>query len=243
VLLPTAANEDISLFAYVGPAEAENRGELQTLLDPEIPGWLEGSVSETIGKVGIVYEGRLGRLPRAKPFVLIAAADLDTIDGWSVKGGAVRGEMIMITLRGRALHDDSDESRDMIQKLVAHEVAHLWQTADPAGRSNGAQPWLHEGSAEALAVAALVEAGLWTEAEREEFGASMAETCARQAPDGELATAMCGGDWEAIYSCGYGMFAGEGRDPFEIWNALVEEARTEGRTYHQGMLDRVLARR
>lgn len=240
-LLPPAANEDVSLFAYVGPDEPEDRGELRVLLDPAIPGWLDGVVSETLARVDAVYESRLGRIPRARPLVLIAAADLDTIDGWSVKGGAVHGAMIVITLRGRALHDDDAPVRSMMRKLVAHEVAHLWQAADPAGRANGAQPWLHEGAAEAMAVAALVDAGFWTTAQRDELARRMAETCAHR--EGELATAVCGGDWDAVYACGYGMFAGEGRDPFTIWNALVEESRTAGKPYHQGMLDRVLESR
>ena len=84
--------------------------------------------------------------------------------------------------------------------------------------------------------------GFWTEERRRDFGLRMAATCARRVPDGALAAAVCGDDWEAVYSCGYGMFAGDERDPFRVWTALVEEARTEGRTYHQGMLERVLLR-
>lgn len=38
------------------------------------------------------------------------------------------------------------------------------------------------------------------------------------------------------------MFTGAGRDPFAVWSALVEEARTEGRPFDQAMLDRVLVR-
>lgn len=242
VVVPPAANEDVSLFAYVGPGAPEDRGGLKVLLDPEIPGWLDGVVSETLSKVDAVYEARLGRMPRARPLVLIAAADIETIDGWSVKGGAVRGEMIMITLRGRALHDGSDEVRAMMQKLVAHETAHLWQAADPAGRFNAAQPWLHEGAADALAVAALVEAGFWTERQRKEFGERTEETCRRRVPDGGLPDAASAGDWEAVYSCGYGLFTAGGRDPFEAWKALVEAARIEGRPYDQEMLEAVLRR-
>lgn len=242
VLVPAAAGRGEQVFAYFGPRRPIDAGITRLILDPAAPEWLVDLFRRTISEVSPVYETRLQRRLDEAPLVLIAAGEIDSIDGYSTKGGAINGQ-IMMTLRGRALADETEELRRMMARLMAHELAHLWQKGDAEKRFNDRQPWIHEGGAEALAVEALAASGRWSAAQAEADMRRAEQRCADERGGKSLETAIDGGRWGAVYPCGQAIFAAHRRDLFDIWAAMIRLAASRDTVYSQQLLDEVLADR
>lgn len=243
-LLPDGLEAEPSTFpyAYFGPGEPQPAGEARLLLDPGTPLWLEAVLRRVVAAVSGLYAERLGG-EVAPPLVWVAAGELDAVEDYSIKGGALGGQ-IYLDLRGRGLLTESSERRRMFEKLVAHELAHLWQDAGLPSGFNMEEPWIHEGGADALAVAALVAAGSWSEEDAARFTTDASDRCRAALgahAGGTLPEALARGDWGAVYACGYGMFTASDRDPFTAWSAFAARARLAAEPYTKATLDTALA--
>ena len=237
-LAPAGAEKGARVFAYFGPEQPTEAGRARLIVDPAAPDWLVNLLRRTVTEVTPVYENRLARRLDAAPLVLIAAGEIDGIDGYSTKGGAINGQ-IMMTLRGRALAQETDELRHSFSLLMAHELAHLWQESRSGKRFNDREPWIHEGGAEALAVAALAESGLWSEEEARADTRRAEQRCAEERGGATLEEAFADGRWGAVYPCGQALFASSGRGLFALWAALIRAAERRGMVYSQALLDEV----
>jgi hypothetical protein len=226
-------------YVYFGPQEPIVSDHARLVLDRGTPEWLRDSFVRVTGSATRIFSERLGGLPLT-PLVLVGAAEIDGSDGVSVKGGAVGGQLVML-LRGRGLREESERNRAMFERLTAHELAHLWQLHSFPAAFNSGEPWLHEGAAEAMAVHALSVSGAWEPSAVGAFAAQTAERCERTLGQSELPEAARGGNWEAVYACGFGIFWTAGMDPLTIWSNFVEAVNGEGHPYTQATLERVLA--
>ena len=224
---------------YFGTREPVVAGRVRLLLDPATPAWLHDTFVRVTQSVTPLFSARFGFDLPVAPLVLIGADGLDRYEGYSVKGGAVGGQLVML-LRGRTLKQETEEVRAMLERLTAHELAHLWQLHSlPTGFNKG-EPWIHEGGAEAMAVYALGESGLWSPAEVAAFAEGAAERCHALSGNSTLAEATRRGNWEAVYSCGFGLYWSAKADPISVWASLAEEAHRSDSVYTQATLDRVL---
>lgn len=239
VFFPAQTRSGAGGYAYFGPQEPVDAGEARLIIDPELPEWLKSTFTQVVPVVTSILRERLGHELEEKPRVLIAAGELRNHEGYSVKGGAVNNDLFMM-LRGRDLLEESVDLRKMFEKLVSHELAHLWQADSLEGGFNHQEPWIHEGSAEAMAVTALTQAGLWSEADAAAFARDATRQCRESLEGTSLADAVSQGNWAPVYSCGYGMFDLKDPDVFEIWSALNSEAKHHNTTYTQTMLERIL---
>jgi len=240
VILPRQASGENAAFAYFGPQEPVDTGQTLLIVDPQMPPWLRKIFGEIVPAVTQVYESRLQHKLAEKPVVMIAAGELEEFDGYSVKGGAIHGQ-VMMTLRGSDLLKETSGQRKMFEKHIGHELAHLWQQGTVDQGFNDEEPWIHEGSAEAMAVAALADAGLWKPEDVEKFTLEMREQCKESLGGSNLAEAVGQGNWSAVYSCGYEKFNSRDPDVFDVWVALSDEARNQDIIYTQAMLDKVLS--
>jgi hypothetical protein len=241
-LAPAGARRGEPVFAYFGPRPPFDAGRARLVVDPGAPAWLVAGIRDVVSKVTPIYEDRLGRRLDEAPLVLVAAGEIDSIDGYSNKGGAINGQ-ILLTLRGRALAAESAALRSAIEKLLAHELAHLWQEGGSPTPFSDGEPWIHEGGAEALGVEGLAAAGLWSREDAATAGTAAARDCADRLGGADLEEVVAGGGWEAVYSCGHALFAPHGAEVFAVWAALIRAASERQAPYSRALLDEILAER
>lgn len=237
-LLPSGASEQSPVYAYAGSLSPTEADQVIMVIDPEMPAWLRSTFDRSVPAVTSAFSDKLGHRLENKPFVLIAAGELEAYEGYSVKGGGLDGQFT-IMLRGTDLLLPSIERQKMFEKMVAHELVHVWQQSMPGGGFNPDEPWLHEGSADALAVAALAATGLWTGPEVAGFHRQQAETCKASLGESDLPTTARDGNWTAIYACGYLEFTEGVEDPFGLYRRLAEAAHASGEPYSQRLLESI----
>lgn len=85
-LTPAGADRSARVFAYFGARKPAQAGRAKLIVDPAAPDWLVSLLRRTVAEVTPVYETRLARRLDAAPLVLIAAGEIDSIDGYSTKG-------------------------------------------------------------------------------------------------------------------------------------------------------------
>lgn len=237
-VVPAWASELSPVYAYVGPQRVKESQQVRMIADAQMPQWLLDTFSRSVPKVTALFSERLGFQLEHKPLVLIAAGKLRESDGYSVKGAGLERQFTVM-LQGRALGIGSRDREQMFEKMLAHELFHVWQQAMPGGDFNPEQAWLHEGSAEALAVQGLYAAGIWSAEELERFHREQKETCLESIAGTELSRAADEGNWTAVYACGYLEFTEGVDDPFALWRRLAARAQDSGSPYTQQMLEMV----
>jgi hypothetical protein len=226
-------------YAYFGPQAPRISDHARLVLDPDTPEWLLNTLVQVTEATTRIFSDRLGGSLPVVPLVLVGAGDLDSVDGFSVKGGVVGDQMVML-LRGRSLRESSYQVRSMFERLTAHELAHLWQLHSLPGAFNREEPWLHEGAAEAIAVHALGESGIWEATAMRHFADNAAKRCQTALGGASLREVAGRGDWEAVYACGFGLFWSAAADPLSVWSRLVSAVTHEGDSYSQATLERIL---
>jgi hypothetical protein len=236
VLLPPWTSEQLPAYLYFGTQQPIEAEQIILIADQDMPQWLIDTFEQSVPVVTKLFSEKLDFRLEAKPLVLVAAGELEDFEGYSVKGAGLHGQFTL-QLRGRDLLTPSNERRAMFQKMVAHEIFHVWQRAMPGGDFNPGQPWLHEGSADALAVAALQAASVWNMEQVESFHSQQVENCRASLGTSTLREAADSGNWNAIYACGYLEFADDVEDVFSLWARLVNAAAKSASPYTQSMLE------
>jgi len=236
VLLADQANEDKGTYAYFGPQKPIAAGSVRLVLDPKTPAWMRDTFTRTVTPLSSFYQDAFRRNWRAPPLVIISAGALDT-PGFSVKGGALPGE-IAFRIAGEQSLTPTPELQGLFEQLVAHELAHVWQgLVQRGGIGDGEAPWVHEGGAQALSIAALEGSGLWTAEQARAFRASLGAECAR------LRDAEANGkDADAsrfAYTCGYERIMALPLEPVELWKRLIAQTERTGQPYSAAMVERV----
>jgi hypothetical protein len=227
-------------YVYFGPQQPVVSGRARLLVDAGAPAWLHEALPRVTEATSRIFSDRLRGDLAAAPLVLVGAAEVDSAEGVSVKGGAVGDQFVML-LRGRGLNEGTAAMRGAFERLTAHELAHLWQLRAFPSAFQSDEPWLHEGAAEAMAVSALGAAGLWDSSQVTTFAEHAEERCRAALEGGTLPEAARRGSSEAIYGCGFGLYWSGGADPFLVWSRLADAVSREGRPYSQATLDRVRA--
>jgi hypothetical protein len=238
VLAPAATAP--SAYAYFGPQSPIASPHARLVVDPGAPAWLRDVLVEVGERATGVFARRLGGDLPVPPLVLVGAGVLDATDGVSVKGGAVGDQFVML-LAGRGLREESPRKREVLARLVAHELAHLWQLHMLPSAFSDAEPWLHEGSADAMAVQALRESGLWDATTAATYATQATQRCRTALGTATLPEAARAGSSDAVYACGFGLYWEARPDAMAAWLRLVRAVRDDGRPYTTATLDRVLA--
>jgi hypothetical protein len=236
VLAPAGGRADG--YAYFGSQEPVQAPHARLVIDAGTPEWLRTLLHDVITRTNTVFADRLGAEPVMQPLIIVGAGDIDSADGLSVKGGAVGDQLVML-LTGRGLREETPPRRAALERLTAHELAHLWQLRGFPQAFNHREPWLHEGAAEAMAVQALGSAGIWDSSQVQGFAERAAGRCRTTLEGRTLADAVQGGAFDAAYSCGFGLYWGPDPDPIGLWARLARAVTADGAGFDTVLLDRV----
>lgn len=219
-------------YAYFGPRKPAAAGAATLVLDPRTPEWMASMLVETTTSISTLYETGFGRKLGYKPLLLLSIGDLDQ-PGLSIKGGAI-GKQIVYRLEGKALMGGSAKVRQYCMELIAHELAHIWQTNVARGGIGEKEAWIHEGGAEAIALAALRQSGLFSEDEAALYASKLTDECASL--KGSVDT------YRGVYACGFKRFVDYDQDIFALWKAMMDRSETSGELYSTALIDAVRQR-
>jgi hypothetical protein len=216
-------------YAYFGPAQATQAGAAKVLIDPDTPQWARETIIDAGAKVSQYYESAYQRPLRDDLFIMVSMAGYES-PGISMKGGAVLGQL-SYRLSGAQMIGDHPKKRELLARLVAHEMAHLWQMNIARGGIGEGDPWVHEGGADAMALDALQRTALASDEAVKAYRASQAATCAKL--DNSVAS------YDGIYACGLMRFDQLGMEIVPLWRAMMAATEAKGELYSPKMIETI----
>ncbi|KQX01361.1 hypothetical protein ASC94_01625 [Massilia sp. Root418] len=221
-------------YAYFGPAQAVLAGTVRVVIDPATPQWLRETILDVGAKTSAYYEKAYQRQLKDELLIMISIGNVES-SGFSMKGGAINGAgQVSYLFEGKQVQLDHPKLREYTSKTVAHEMAHIWQLAVSRGGLGDDQgPWIHEGGAEAMALDALAQTGLFSEEAVKAYRAKRAATCEK------LGGAV--DSYDGIYACGLMRFDKLGVGIVPLWRAMMEATETTGAVYSQQMIDAIVS--
>jgi hypothetical protein len=227
--------QDEGTYAYFGDLAPVETPSASALVDHATPDWMRDRVTTDISRVFALYAARLGPLQGPRPTVFLSFTPLD--HGRSLGGGVLPPHVLALDLElDRALAaTDSPATRFDVDQLVAHEAAHFWNSDQHPVGGDAHTSWLHEGTADALALRALHTIGAMTDAAYRDALSEAASECALWLSGGEpLTSSTRSGHARAFYVCGSTLqliveAACRRRDPkadlFTFWRTVLDDAR------------------
>ena len=221
-------------YAYFGPSQAVLAGAVKVLIDPNGPQWLRETILDAGAKTSGYYEKAYQLQLKDELLIMVAVGNVES-PGFSMKGGAIMGAgQVSYLMEGKQVQLDHPKLREYATRTVAHEMAHIWQMAIARGGIRDDQaPWIHEGGAEAMALDALVQTGLFSEEAAKAYRAKQAATCEKLG--GAVDT------YDGIYACGLMRFDKLGVGIVQLWRAMMEATETTGAAYSQQMIDTIVS--
>jgi hypothetical protein len=155
----TVPVSDDGTYAYFGDLAPIETPSAIGVFDRALPPWLGERIAADIPRILALYTEKLGPLDGPKPTVYVTFAKL--AKGHSVGGGVLPPRVVSLDVElGPDLMDRKNpKTRLAIDALVAHEAAHFWNGGKYSPSSDPAAAWMHEGTADAMALRALRSAG------------------------------------------------------------------------------------
>jgi len=231
---PAAPSNNATPYAYFGPQSPVTAGEAQVLLDPGLSDWARETLLDTTARMSTYYRAAYRQKLRQPLLLLVAVSDTAT-PGLSIKGGVV-GAQIVYRFGGTALLTaESPRKREMVAKIVAHEMAHLWQNNVRRGGISAHSPaWVHEGGAEAMALDGLLRSGIWSAEQGEAFTTATLDECAKLEHSFD--------SYRGIYACGFERYSQLKVDIVPLWRDMISAADSKGEIYSEAMISSLIAR-
>lgn len=226
------AERSLRAYAYFGPQKPAPAGAARLVLDPATPEWLAKLVLDTTSTMSAYFSSTYQR-PLLRELVLMISVTDTSTAGFSMKGGATNGQ-ITFRLSGKAMLNEHPAIRHLVQKLVAHEMAHIWQENVSKGGIGDEPAWIHEGGAEAMAVEALKSTAVWTTEEAAAYQANASATCKKITNQSD--------PYQYAYACGLQRFMNMNVDIPVLWRSLISETGQSGQPYSEAMLGSVSQR-
>lgn len=235
-IIPTPAYADaernLRAYAYFGPQKPVLAGTAKLVLDPATPEWLAKLILDTTSTMSAYFSSTYQR-PLLRELVLMVSVADTSSPGFSMKGGATNGQ-ITFRLSGKAMLNEHPALRSLVQKLVAHEMAHIWQENVSQGGIGDEPAWIHEGGAEAMAIDALKNTAIWTTEEATTYQANASATCKKITSQSD--------PYHYADACGLQKFMDLNVDIPVLWRSLIIETGQSGQPYSEAMLSSVSQR-
>jgi len=184
---------------YIGTQKpAESTGTL-SVIDQGLPFKIRESLEESIPRLMVYFEEKLGKLSsKEKPSLF---ASYSNKSGTSRQGGVLPNQMFMHwDMNNLDEHLDDDQFINTIIKFFAHEAAHLFQSTSAFANTNDA--WIHEGSADYFALDAFVKLYPNMIDYVRSVGEDSQRSCTENLDLYSLASASESGAFEMHYHCG-----------------------------------------
>ncbi len=218
-------------YVYIGDTAPLESDDMIAIVDRGLPEWLRTQFQTWLPRLFALYTERFGVELPWKPVVLYGFEDSDR-PGFSSGGGTLTG-LVQLTVSGTAWKEPSPEAEELALGLLAHEAAHLWN-GQLVGSVEGREPWMHEGSADALSARLLREFEVIDAQRLRERNESAINACLERV---EGTSVNASGEPRVPYDCGQLMalwteaalrHAGAGEDLFGLWRALIAAALERG---------------
>ncbi len=219
-------------YAYFGPAQAVQAGAVKVLVDPKTPDWARETVLDTGARLAQYYEKAYQRPLKEELFITVSIGG-DDKPGLSLNGGAVLGQLAY-HFSGTQLAGDHPKKRELLVRLVAHEMAHVWQLNTARGGAGEKDPWIHEGGADAMALDALLQTGAASAESVSAYRAAQTAACEKLGHSVE--------SYNGIYACGLVRFDQLGVGIVPLWRGLMEATEAKGEVYSEQMVTDVAGR-
>lgn len=233
VIAPTKPGKEMAGYAYFGPVKPVPAGIADIIVDPQTPAWLFEVLLDTTTRVSNFYAQAFQRKMLDRPLVSVAVAGFGGGAGrLSTKGGAVGGG-IAYRLEGEGLLIDSPNTRKFFARVVAHEMAHLWQQNIRSGGIGEAEAWVHEGGAEAIMLTALLETGIQTQEDTQQYAKGLLAECENLKENVNI--------YRGFYACGFKRFHGYKVAPVPLWKSMMASSEASGEFYSEKMIQTILS--
>jgi hypothetical protein len=238
-------------FVYFGQTTPVVTRDLVLVVDARAPAWLLERTTRLFPRLFALYAARTGQPLPGRPVVLLGYGAEPGSGDRSLGGSTLPGLVQLEVRLGSKFQGEPDAAllEDTVQ-LLAHEAAHFWngQMFRNAAEGRGGD-WLHEGSADAFALRALLALGV---IDRERYLARLSEAlsgCVLGLSETSLHASSQPGRTKNHYNCGSTIallseLALRARDPkddlFRFWGRLFAQSR-DGRYDEAGYLARLRA--
>lgn len=215
-------------FVFVGDIDPVETASVIAIGDPGLPQWVDARWRETLPRIFDLYGARLGASPATRSMVLFDYRPTGPA-GHYYTGGVLPG-LIQLGLTSRGWEQQSPEALAQVVRFLAHEAAHVWNNGIVRGPSPE-DPWMHEGSADAMADRALLAFGL---ADEGQFLAAQTEALnSCRAGIGARSIRAIGRHATLPYVCGNVLAliaestlrARGTADLFDLWRGIIAAAR------------------
>ena len=141
-------------YVFFGATRPVETPDMVGVFDPQLPDWIQASLTRGVPAMIGRYIQELGPLRRFKPTVLVSWEG-PTRGLMSREGGALDG-LIAMRYAGAGLLKETDEQRHVGLWFIAHEAAHFW-LGQTVAYEYARDAWITEGGAELLAFRAVAE--------------------------------------------------------------------------------------
>ena len=111
-------------------------------------------------------------------------------------------QLIQLSIRGKPWKKRSREGMQKLYKLLAHEVAHLWNSQLYQHNDHGGHAWMHEGGADAFAFRALRDVGIVTDEELSALEDQSFKLCKQKLKNYPLKDSAVRREFKNYYYCG-----------------------------------------
>jgi hypothetical protein len=214
-------------YVFLGPTRAVETADVVTLLDPQLPAWIHGALTQAVPELLARYTDQLGKPKTGRPTVIVSWNGPTPLI-MSRGGGALSGQIVM-EYEGAGLTTETPERRAEDLWFVAHEAAHFW-LGQTVGYEFARDAWITEGGADLLAIRVIAELDLpfdW----RGQVNQSIKD-CVGFTQRKSVEGARERNEHRAYYACGlvFGLVAeGASRKPFHAFvRKLVDDNRADG---------------
>lgn len=187
-------------FVYFGKQDVLETDGVIAVIDPAMPKLARQNILDGVPAVNALLKQEFNFEP-AEPYLLFMATELDAFDGHSVKGGVQPGQ-VLFSLKGRGVTDLLEKNPTHFSKGTAHEVLHLWQVEHWFNTMGNDHPWMHEGSADALAIEIMRLTNIYDAARYEDTWASVERECVDALAETSVHAAPENGRFDVVYACG-----------------------------------------
>ncbi len=225
-------------YVYFGPQAPMETADFIGVVDPGFPPWLKARLDELLPKLFAFYRDALG--PRSKPRFYMTFEKRE--GARSIAGGVVPPGVIQfgVMLGTEYLDGKDDMLAAEIDRLVAHEVAHLWNADLYKHTGERGNAWLYEGAADAFGYRLLRAIGRIDDATYYRYLSQAASLCALALSEGEPLRALARPGYNrAFYDCGSTMALiseaaikrgspSSKDDLFTLWRAMFSKIDANG---------------
>lgn len=206
-------------YAYIGNLASKAYEKFNVILDPKLPGWIQQAYLKAIPDFYNYYEVNTGGKLNFVPLFIVnfKAGNMRP----RLDGGAIN-KQIAINIVGDGWAENPEANLNNIISLLAHEMAHLWNSQHWRLADNS-KIWMHEGGANYFARNAMLNFGYISSKEYIKHFRSQADKCMKALNNSSIATLrnrsdayVCG---EVLYQLSASMI--EVNSSLDVWNKIV----------------------